>query len=86
MQSFSDSYILWIRESLPEEAVYLYINDKPGDDVVSRFEKVQLLRGINERYSREYGTNVYLLKDPKPEFYTYWTETVRRNKKEVNLE
>jgi len=84
VQSFSDSYLLWALESFPEEAVFLYINDRPGDDVISLFGKVELLRGINDGYAREYGTNVYLLEHPKPEFFTFWTENVRRLRKEVN--
>jgi len=71
--SFSDSYLLWIPDSLPRDKVLLfYINDERGDDIFPMFERVDSLGSITNPYAREFGTSVYLCISPKPEFFDFF--------------
>jgi hypothetical protein len=86
VQCFSDSYLLWVKESVPEDAIYLYITGEPDENVRSLFERTELLGGINDSFSREYGTSVYLMERPLPQFFSFWTDTIRKNKQEAGQE
>jgi hypothetical protein len=75
--SFSDSYLLWVPDSLPEEQqAYLYVNDEPGADVVSMFAGIDSIGSVTNPFAREYGTTVYLLKDPTADFGAFWKDRV----------
>lgn len=75
--SFSDSYILWVPETIAEsENTFLYVNDEVGNDVDSLFMRIDSVSGISDIFAREYGTTVFLLREPEPGFYAYWSDKV----------
>lgn len=80
--SFSDSYLLWIPDSLNRDKDFLYyINNERGEDIFPMFGSVDSLGSITNRYAREYGATVYLCRSPKPEFFEFYKEKVGEVKK-----
>lgn len=76
--SFSDSYLLWAHDSLPVESnTYLYVNDELGEDVAALFSVIDSVGSITNPYAREYGTTVYLLRQPTADFDAFWRDKVR---------
>jgi hypothetical protein len=76
--SFSDSYIMWIPDSIDSDMDLLfYINDERGEDIFPMFESVDSLGSITNTFAREYGTTVYLCRNPKPEFFEFFSNKVR---------
>jgi hypothetical protein len=76
--SFSDSYLLWAPDTLaPNVNTFIYINDELGDDVKDLFTDIQPMGGITDSLAREYGTMVYLCRQPKRSFPAFWAERMR---------
>ncbi|HLO57345.1 MAG TPA: glycosyltransferase family 39 protein [Bacteroidales bacterium] len=81
--SFSDSYILWMPDTLSANAdLFFYINDERGDDVFPMFERVDSLGSITDTLAREYGTTVYLCQRPSREFRDFLRSKVSEIKGE----
>lgn len=81
--SFSDSYLLWVPDSIPEQVkIFVYVNDELGRDVASAFGQIDSLGCIDNPYAREYGTTVYLCRNPKIDFSRFWMDVVKRVKAE----
>lgn len=75
--SFSDSYLLWIPDSLsPEKDLFFYINDELGEDVDSLFAHCDSIGSVTNRNAREFGTTVYLCRSPKDNFNRFWSDRV----------
>ncbi len=81
--SFSDSYLLWVPDSIPQRAnIFIYVNGELGEDVASAFRRIDSLGCIDNPYAREYGTTVYMCRNPRTDFNRHWMEVVRRVKAE----
>jgi 4-amino-4-deoxy-L-arabinose transferase-like glycosyltransferase len=67
--SFSDSYVLWIPDTINKNVdLFFYVNNERGDDVFPMFERVDSIGSITDTLAREYGTTVYLCQKPGQEF------------------
>jgi hypothetical protein len=76
---FSESFRYWIpRKFNPDIKSFIYINDKPGEDIKNLFGKISLIGRISNRDAREYGTAVYLCEFPKTSFNEFWSERISR--------
>lgn len=76
--SFSDSYRLWAPDTLaPHVNTFIYINDELGDDVKDLFQDIQPMGGITDTLAREFGTTVYLCRQPKRSFPAFWAARMR---------
>lgn len=83
--SFSDSYILWVPDKVPEDKnTFLYINNELGSDVDSLFVRIDSVGSITDSFAREYGTTVFLLREPDAGFYQFWSDRVRSVKELLN--
>lgn len=79
--SFSDSYRLWVPDTLsPEIRNFLYINDELGEDVQSLFADIRPVGGITNPLARERGTTVYLCRQPREDFAEFWAMRVKEVK------
>lgn len=79
--SFSDSYLLWVPDSIPSTVdFFLYVDDELGEDVDSLFSRIDYVGSITQPYAREYGTAVYLCRSPRADFRAYWAERVKEVK------
>lgn len=76
VNSFSDSYRLWIQKETKAEAL-IYLNDKPGEDVIALFADIKRIGEIKNPYAREQGTSVYLCTQPRQPFATFWKKRVQ---------
>jgi hypothetical protein len=76
--SFNDNFKYWIPESYTSEITeVIYINDEVGDDVRDLFEDVEEIGKISNPLAREYGTGVYLCRDPRRSFNAFWEEIIK---------
>jgi hypothetical protein len=76
---FSESFRYWIpRKFNPDIKSFIYINDKPGEDIKNLFGKISLIGRISNRDAREYGTAVYLCEFPKTSFNEFWMKRINR--------
>lgn len=73
--SFHDAFRKWIPAEFNSDIEELiYINDEPGEDVSALFESVELIGSITNKNAREFGTSVYLYRNPKTSFNKFWKE------------
>ncbi len=76
--SFSDSYRLWIPDTIPSgKDLFFYVNDELGSDIDSLFARVDTVGCIANPFAREYGTTVYLCRSPRADFRSFWAERVK---------
>lgn len=70
---FSESFRYWIpKEFDPEISSIIYINDELGEDVRSIFRNITIVGSISNRDAREFGTTVYLCREPVESFNKFW--------------
>ncbi len=82
--SFSDTYLLWIPDSLDREiSTFIYVNDELGEDVQRIFGDIQLVGTVENPQARERGTMVYLCRTPRESFRAFYMERVGGIKREV---
>ncbi len=75
--SFSDNFRFWLPKNFPTEVTeFIYINDELGEDVRELFMDIQEVGKINNPLAREYGTTVYLCRNPKRSFNKFWEELI----------
>jgi hypothetical protein len=75
--SFSDSYRLWVPDSVrKEQDIFFYVNDELGRDVDSIFAQIDTVGRIENPYAREYGTTVFMCRKPVADFPKFWKERV----------
>lgn len=73
--SFSESFFYWAPDDFPAEITsVIYINDEMGADVDSLFRDIQKIGSISNPLAREYGTSVWLCRDPVTSFNSFWRE------------
>ena len=58
----SSSYKLWSPETITS-STFILVDDEP--DIVSLFRSVTEIGSVGNTFAREYGTRVWLLRDPK---------------------
>jgi hypothetical protein len=76
---FSESFRYWIPLKFdPDPTAFIYINNKPGKDVIKLFRKITDIGSIKNPDAREFGTTVYLCEDPVMSFNKFWTERLSR--------
>ncbi|MBC7774548.1 MAG: glycosyltransferase family 39 protein [Phycisphaerae bacterium] len=75
--SFSDTYLLWIPDSLDREiTTFIYVNDELGEDVQRIFADIQLVGTLENPRARERGTQVYLCRAPRESFRAFYQARV----------
>jgi hypothetical protein len=77
--SFGDNFRYWIPKSLDKEITeFIYINDQPGADVVALFGEIIEIGRISNPMAREFGTGVFLCRNPKLSFNEFWRKTIQK--------
>lgn len=63
---FSESFLYWAPDLLgPEIREFIYVNDELGEDVQRGFADIREIGRIQNVNAREYGTRVYLCRQPR---------------------
>jgi hypothetical protein len=76
--SFSDSYALWIPDSVKvKQDLFFYVNNELGGDVDSLFARIDTVGSITNPYAREHGTTVFLCRQPRSDFNAFWKRRVK---------
>jgi hypothetical protein len=71
--SFHDSFRYWLPKDLKSEIrEFIYINDELGEDIQDLFSNIQVIGSISNPYAREYGTTVYLCREPTSSFNAFY--------------
>ena len=75
--SFNDNFRYWVPRTFDKEIIELiYINRELGKDVQLLFGEVVEVGRITNPLAREFGTRVYLCKNPRRSFNIFWKERV----------
>jgi len=75
--SFNDNFRYWVPRTFDKEIIELiYINHELGKDVRLLFQDIVEVGHISNPLAREYGTRVYLCKNPTQSFNKFWKERV----------
>lgn len=81
--SFSDAYFLWVPDTISKKKdVFMYVNNELGEDVDSLFANIIVAGSIKNPYAREYGTTVYMCREPRGDFSEFWKRRVTEVKSE----
>jgi len=84
--SFSDSYRLWIPDTIPDRKdIFIYVNDELGKDIDSLFAHIDSAGSITNPYAREFGTTVFLCTMPRGDFRSFWEKSVKSVKESSHL-
>lgn len=84
--SFSDSYLLWAPDTISRSKdLFFYVNDELGSDIDSLFARIDSAGNIENPYAREFGTTVYLCREPRAGFSYFWAKRVKQVKDEAGL-
>lgn len=76
--SFNESFKYWIPKKFDREiSSCVYVNDEMGDDVKSLFGNIVRIGSITNPDAREYGTTVWLCRDPALSFNQFWEERIK---------
>ncbi len=74
---FNDNFRYLIPKSFNSEITsVIYINDEVGEDVADLFSDITEIGKISNPLAREYGTEVFLCKNPNRSFNEFWQETL----------
>lgn len=73
--SFADTYRLWLPETTQATAL-IYINDELGPDVAALFSDIRPIGSVRDTFAREFGTTVYLCRQPRKNLGEFWRERV----------
>lgn len=75
--SFHESFVFWAPDSVAQEdPILIYVNDELGEDIERLFGEITLAGQIENPYARERGTQVYLCRNPQPEFAARYREKI----------
>jgi len=76
--SFHESFRYWKPEKFdPDITSLIYINDELGEDVQIVFRKITAVGSISDPDAREFGTTVWLCREPAGSFNEFWTERLK---------
>jgi hypothetical protein len=77
--SFHESFFYWFPDKFDPDIEYLvYINDELGENVRKLFPDIREIGRISNVNAREYGTTVYLCRNPNSSFNKFWADVVKR--------
>jgi hypothetical protein len=82
--SFNTDYIYWLPRLNKIQNV-LYVGDEPDQEIIEMFEKFQLIGSVENEYSREHGTAVYLFTGAKPEFTSFFYKIAEERKNNLDI-
>jgi len=72
--SFSDSWRLWVPDTLPAGVrTFIYVNNELGEDVQALFGDIQKIGEVQNPLARERGTAVYRCRAPRSDFPDFWS-------------
>jgi len=77
---FNDAFLAWAPNTFNYKSL-IYINDDTVG-IKKYFTDIKLLGKLKNPLAREIGTGVFLCKEPRPEFYPFYQEKVRKLKQE----
>ena len=77
---FNETFVLWAPDSVAKQPMLIYVNDELGEDIQQLFADIALAGKVDNAYFRENGLQVYLCRNPRPEFAAFYREKVRRLK------
>lgn len=77
---FNETFVLWAPDSVAKQLTLIYVNDELGEDIQQLFTNVTLAGKVDNAYFRENGLQIYLCRNPRPEFVAFYREKVRRLK------
>lgn len=80
---FNGSFLLWAPDSA-KLSTLIYVNEELGTDIQSLFANVKLAGRVSDPYFRENGLQVYLFRQPRPEFENFYSIKVRALKTQFN--
>ncbi|MEZ4748594.1 MAG: glycosyltransferase family 39 protein [Calditrichia bacterium] len=81
--SFSDNYLFWVPEKI-QFNTFIYVNDELGEDIQQMFGNIELAGSLDKPLARENGVQVYICRDPKPEFLEYAAGIAKRIKQSLH--
>ena len=74
---FSESFYYWFPRNPSREITELiYINGELGDDIHRLFADCRLIGQVQDTLAREYGTGVWLCKNPGSSFNEFWKHRI----------
>ncbi len=74
---FNESFFYWFPKKFDPDIEYLiYINDELGENVAYLFQDIELIGAISNPNAREFGTAVYLCRNPRSSFNEFWAEVL----------
>jgi len=74
---FSENFYYWIPENQEHEvSTLIYINDKPGNDVMNLFADCREVGQILNPLARELGTGVWLCTNPRSSFNEFLVKRI----------
>ena len=77
--AFNTDYIYWIPR-LPEIRNILWVGPNPTHDISSLFNKIERIDTVQNPYTREKGTEIYLFLNANDGFTTLFYETIDKRK------
>jgi hypothetical protein len=79
--SFNDSFLYWVPDSFAHAInEFIYVNDELGADVEHIFSDITITGKISNPNAREYGTTVYLCRQPAGNFNAFIAERIREER------
>jgi hypothetical protein len=81
--SFSTDYLYWIPEELKVTNVIL-IGKYPDNKVVQFFDRIEKIGSVENPFSREKGTSVYLMTGANEKFSAFFKVEVKRRRLEMD--
>ena len=74
---FAESFYYWAPRKLDHEVnTLIYINDQLGDDVQHLFSDIHIAGRIEDPLAREYGTTIWVCRNPTSSFRLFWEKRV----------
>ncbi len=74
---FSESFLYWAPELLDNEIrEFIYVNDELGEDLQQSFADIREVGRIQNANAREYGTRVYLCRQPRGDIRAFLLERI----------
>jgi len=77
---FNETFVLWAPDSVAGLSTLIYVNDELGEDLQQLFAHIELAGQVDNAYFRENGLQVYVCRNPRPEFADFYPAKVGRLK------
>lgn len=76
--SFNESFLYWVPKNLTGIQYLIYINGELGEDVSTLFGDIKKTGSITNIDAREFGTAVFLCREPKTDLNEFWHSVLVR--------